>query len=240
MIAGNIRGVVNPGSVRSKLRLELHFLKLMRMHVMKNQISKLFAIALLLALAPLSISTANAWSDDDHYAHHAPPPLEGVDKYKYKVGAPGPGGGFIFFVDYYDQYPGFTYLEAAPTDIPDISWCDKTDTSIPAIGGWAGNTVGKGRANTIAMLGYCTSGAANEADKYFTPTKSDWFLPSEGELMLMYTNLRQAGVGGFASNYYWSSTEDGSLYAWYQYFGTGNQYNYNKGYTHPVRAVRAF
>jgi len=34
-----------------------------------------------------------------------------------KIGAVGPGGGWIFFVDYNDQYPDFTYLEAAPTDI---------------------------------------------------------------------------------------------------------------------------
>ena len=90
------------------------------------------------------------------------------------------------------------------------------------------------------MLGYCTSGAANEADKYFTSTKSDWFLPSEGELMLMYTNLRQAGVGGFAYNSYWSSTEYGSYDAWYQYFGLGYQGSLNKDYPLPVRAVRAF
>ena len=33
-----------------------------------------------------------------------------------KIGAIGPGGGLIFFVDYFDQYAGFNYLEAAPTD----------------------------------------------------------------------------------------------------------------------------
>jgi hypothetical protein len=213
---------------------------------MKNQISKLFAIALLLALAPLSISTANAWSDDDnyHHGHHAPPP----HKYKYKVGDRGPGGGFIFFVDYFDQYPGFTYLEAAPTDTENDVWCDIT-TSIPAVSGWAGNGVGKGQANTTAMLGVCTSGAANAADSYLTATKSDWFLPSEGELMLMYTNLRQAGVGGFSIgipddfanfDFYWSSTELDSNTAWVQYFFEGSQNYGSKNLTLSVRAVRAF
>jgi hypothetical protein len=33
-----------------------------------------------------------------------------------KIGAKGPGGGLIFFVDYNDQSPDFNYLEAAPTD----------------------------------------------------------------------------------------------------------------------------
>jgi hypothetical protein len=33
------------------------------------------------------------------------------------VGDKGPGGGWIFFVDEKDRYPGFTYLEAAPEDV---------------------------------------------------------------------------------------------------------------------------
>jgi len=159
----------------------------------------------------------------------------------YKIGSRGPGGGWIFFVDLYDQYPGFTYLEAAPTDIAAVPWCNNSTTSIPAVGGWAGNAVGKGQANTTAMLGVCTSGAAKAADLYLTATKSDWFLPSEGELMLMYTNLRQAGVGGFAFNYhYWSSTEYGSNVAWGQSFFNGFQSNVSKYGTLLVRAVRAF
>ncbi len=32
-----------------------------------------------------------------------------------KIGTKGPGGGWIFFVDYNDQFSGFDYLEAAPT-----------------------------------------------------------------------------------------------------------------------------
>ena len=221
---------------------------------MKNQTSKLFAIALLLALAPLSISKAYAWSDDDdnhHHGHHAPPPLEGVNKYKYKVGDRGPGGGLIFFVDHYDQYPGFTYLEAAPTDIAPVTWCNESNTSIPAVAGWAANAVGKGQVNTTAMLGVCTNGAANAADSYFTETKSDWFLPSEDELMLMYTNLLQTGVGvfaydnmavgGFPYANYWSSSEFDSNLARFQLFFNGYQYySTSKGNALPVRAVRAF
>jgi hypothetical protein len=47
-------------------------------------------------------------------------------------------------------------------------------------------------------------------------------------------------VGGFANNYYWSSSEGYSDYAWVQYFGNGNQYGDGKYSTLPVRAVRAF
>jgi hypothetical protein len=117
---------------------------------------------------------------------------------------------------------------------------------------WAGNAVGNGQANTTAMLGVCTSGAANAADSYLTVTKSDWFLPSEGELMLMYTNLLQTGVGGFAYAHYldvggfpyanyWSSSEFDSNLARFQLFFNGYQYySTSKGNELPVRAVRAF
>jgi len=49
-------------------------------------------------------------------------------------------------------------------------------------------------------------------------------------------------VGGFASAYYWSSTEinyvDGN--AWVQSFDDGYQDDASKYYTYRVRAVRAF
>ena len=157
----------------------------------------------------------------------------------YKIGSRGPGGGWIFYVDLYDQYPGFTYLEAAPTDIASLPWCNNS-TSIPAVAGWASKAVGKGQANTTAMLGVCSSGAANAADLYLTATKSDWFLPSLGELKLMYNNLLEAGVGDFEGNFYWSSTENYSYYAWIQTFITGDQSYYNKSGTIAVRPARAF
>lgn len=161
----------------------------------------------------------------------------------YKIGSRGPGGGWIFYVDLYDQYPGFTYLEAAPTDIAAESWCNKDTISIPAVAGWAAKGVGKGKANTTAMLGVCSSGAAKAADLYLTATKSDWFLPSLGEVKLMYDNLLEAGVGGFANDSVWSSTENDSFNAWGQDFNHGGQGYGSKGKSGPyirVRAVRAF
>ena len=162
-----------------------------------------------------------------------------------KIGAVGPGGGWIFVVDKDDQYPGFTYLEAAPTDASNsVTWCDNTNTftSIPAVAGWAANAVGRGQANTTAMLGVCTSGAANVADQYFTATKSDWFLPSQRELILLYNNLADVGVGVFTNGYYWSSTEmeSNSSIALGQNFGGGTPAGRSKDAGAPVRAVRAF
>ena len=54
-----------------------------------------------------------------------------------KVDSIGPGGRPIFFVDFYDQYKGFNYLEAAPDNIASISlaWCSDISNSIPAVNG---------------------------------------------------------------------------------------------------------
>ena len=161
-----------------------------------------------------------------------------------KIGARGPSGGWIFFVDYNQQYDGFDYLEAAETDIEAVNWCSDTYKSIPAVAGWSANAVGAGQANTTAMTvaGACRSGAANSAKAYFTSTTQagDWFLGSEGEMMLMYTNLRQAGVGGFVYGAYWSSTEYYSYGAFAQFFNSGDQSYANKNSLLSVRAVRAF
>ena len=70
---------------------------------------------------------------------------------------------------------------------------------------------------------------------------TDWFLPSKDELNELYKN--KAVVGGLATGFYWSSSEDvGNNYAgaWLQYFGLGGQGGGNKLYPYYVRAVRAF
>ena len=56
----------------------------------------------------------------------------------------------------------------------------------------------------------------------------------------IYMNAFIFAVGGFASAYYWSSTESSNLGAWGQAFDSGIQHNDGKGYTSRVRAVRAF
>jgi hypothetical protein len=69
---------------------------------------------------------------------------------------------------------------------------------------------------------------------------SDWHLPTKEELNALYVNLYPIGVGGFASAYYWSSSENGNDDAWIQHFGNGNQANNGKANASYVRAVRAF
>jgi len=70
---------------------------------------------------------------------------------------------------------------------------------------------------------------------------SDWHLPSTEELNALYVNLKQRGVGGFASADYWSSSEDrNNFFALNQNFVNGFQNDTGKDGTDYVRAVRAF
>lgn len=70
---------------------------------------------------------------------------------------------------------------------------------------------------------------------------SDWYLPSKDELARLYEN--RVAVGGFASEWYWSSTELNNNKAWGINFASGatsNHYSTPKSNTFSVRAVRAF
>ena len=170
--------------------------------------------------------------------------LSWVESFTYKVGDKGPGGGYIFFVDYEERFVDFDYLEAAPVDAAkEIVWCDNTFNSISAVKGWSAKAVGKGYQNTVEILKVCNSGAAKIATDYESNGIKDWFLPSLGEMKIMYDNLLTAGVGDFTDGYYWTSTEvkDEAQYAWFQSFNDGTQGNYiNKNETLAVRPVRAF
>lgn len=102
---------------------------------------------------------------------------------------------------------------------------------------------GHGLVAAITDLGNMDWNSARTAcEELILNGYSDWHLPSKEELNSVYVNLKQVGVGGFAGNSYWSSTEGDNYNAWEQYFYNGLQdnYYYNKSYEYSVRAVRAF
>jgi hypothetical protein len=157
-------------------------------------------------------------------------------KCTYKIGDTGPGGGLIFFVDYFNQYE-FNYLEAAPNLCEStIAW-SSSPVSVTAVSGWAARAVGRGQSNTTAIMAVFTGDTSDNNAAYYATScsasnKSDWFLGSLGEMRLMYDNLQ--GVGGFVANNYWSSSENNANNAWNQNYNNGNQNN-NKNNTNYVR-----
>ena len=182
----------------------------------------------------------------------------------YKVGDTGPGGGKVFYV----APSSFTstgsacgtackYLEAAPvvwiqnatpagqtncqiadtmSNDPLCAWSDNTSTRI----GTTGTGIGTGYANTSAMIAQSGSkGKAGTVARAFQGGgKTDWFLPSEDELNQMFVN--KSTIGGFASDYYWSSSEILRSIAWFQDFSDGDWGTGFKANTFSVRPVRAF
>ncbi len=105
----------------------------------------------------------------------------------------------------------------------------------------------RGNVNTDAII--AQHGTAANAAKYCQDMDyggySDWYLPSKSELAYMYCKATPGGthntsnpqeeancvayggkqsiLTGFAANYYWSSTEYTSTYAWIQDFNDGSQ-----------------
>ncbi len=146
------------------------------------------------------------------------------------------GGGLVFYND------GAAHgLVCAPTDqSTGAQWgCYGT-----AIGGTL-TAINTGAANTNAIVLGCTTAgiAARICDTLTSGGYTDWYLPAKDELNLMYVNLHTQSLGGFASNYFWSSSEYAGYEtgnAWLQYFYNGSRYSANKYDAYCVRAVRAF
>jgi hypothetical protein len=82
--------------------------------------------------------------------------------------------------------------------------------------------------------------AAQICSDYSSNGYNDWYLPSIGELWLMYSELYSKGIGGFSSSAYWSATQATVIYAWYVDFHLGYKGNGPMGAFINVRAVRAF
>jgi hypothetical protein len=166
----------------------------------------------------------------------------------YKIGDTGPAGGTVFY-DKFSSAGGWRYLEAAPIETEQkFPWgrVEVRGTS-PALGDGKRNTqliVEELRKNKIG-------GAAQYCDDLEYGGYTDWFLPSNDELNLMYQNLKEKGLGGFTNDTYWSSSvHDNSFsgYSFAQRFNDGFRFGVDSGYadesaksrSNRVRAVRAF
>jgi len=146
------------------------------------------------------------------------------------------GGGIVFYI--YDG--GQHGLIAATTDqSTGVVWTTSAFQS--TVCNATRDGVNSGFANTerISIQPVSGSYAAQVCAAYQGGNFGDWYLPSKSELYLLY--LRKNTVGGFANNYYWSSTEYNNIGAWEQDFSSGGlQGPAFKNLTYYVRAIRAF
>ena len=184
----------------------------------------------------------------------------------FEIGDRGPAGGWIFYDCDEDNSTGnadglrssecgWRYLEAAPSDIGRYAfgYYRPDGTNNKMVEGKS-SFIGSGRYDTEKLVEYMDIDGKAYSDSSGTATAEyaakkcldysyggydDWFLPSKYELNLMYHNLHERGLGSFAS-YYWSSSENSNIYAWFQDFNSGNQRNYPRNFALYVRAVRVF
>ena len=109
----------------------------------------------------------------------------------------------------------------------------------------AAGVIGNGRKDTqiiIAALGTSVVYAARSASEYTTDSgHTDWFLPSLTELILLFGEKSDAGMGSFEGNL-WSSSQLDENFGWiWAFYSAGMSNGNNKGMASPyVRAVRAF
>ena len=150
-------------------------------------------------------------------------------------------GGIIFWLDATGQHG---LIAATADQSTGIHWYNGTYRYT----GTTGNGLYAGAMNTAMIVAtqmadnpYGQFAAKICADYSVTKdgiTYGDWYLPSHYELKLLYAQRNL--VGGFANIWYWSSTENNDQLSSMQHFGQDDQIEYNKSFSFPVRAIRAF
>ncbi|MBU0613804.1 DUF1566 domain-containing protein, partial [Patescibacteria group bacterium] len=140
-------------------------------------------------------------------------------------------GGIVFYTD----GSGHGLIAPQQDQTTGVEWgC--LYTSIPGAA-----SLTDGAANTTAIVAVCHTRpiAASVCDELSLNGYSDWFLPAKDQLNYLYQQKNL--IGGFAPNYYWSSSEYDLNYAWFQMFTYGYQLNgFGKDYIDYVRCVRSF
>ena len=123
-----------------------------------------------------------------------------------------------------------------------------------ALNDWTGKTstaaqITHSECNTESYApGFCASYERVNANGNGL-TAGSWWLPSLGELMMIYANMRKInyalslinGATQLAETWYWSSTEYSATYAWHLYLDDGHAYLSTKATDQGrVRPVSAF
>lgn len=138
---------------------------------------------------------------------------------------------------------GSNRMYTTPSDASSGIMYDTTNyvnTALPDCGGSGCNT-GASNTATLAALGP-TYAAAALCAALTSHGHDDWYLPSLGELDVLVDNESDIGnfdsSGAWPQGYYWSSSEENSLFAWVIQLGTGSVQNREKWYSFSIRCVR--
>jgi hypothetical protein len=161
------------------------------------------------------------------------------------------GGGVVFYVD----HTGNHGLICSEVEMGYMPWSNVASANI-GIDNQLGQGLFNGKVNSEAIVsqpGHTTSAAKACLDyvneNYGTGIYDDWYLPSQGEFLLLWNNsmLVQKALSKdtnpntwFYDNYYWTSTESDQnqgrlFYFCYGYFGWDLKTN-----NYSVRPIRAF
>lgn len=129
-----------------------------------------------------------------------------------------------------------------------------TSDRLTALDDWAGKTstaaqITHNECKTESYApGFCASYSRTNANGKGL-TAGRWWLPSLGELMMIYANMRKInyalslinGATQLAETAYWSSTENSATYAWGLNLYDGSAFGFTKAaYQYRVRPVSAF
>lgn len=130
-----------------------------------------------------------------------------------------------------------------------------TSDRLTALNDW------NGKASTAAQITHAECNTSSYAPGFCAAysrvnangkgmTAGRWWLPSLGEMMMIYANMKKinyalsliSGATPLAETWYWTSTEGSATYAWYLnlYDGTANHWSTKASYQGRVRPVSAF
>lgn len=165
----------------------------------------------------------------------------------YQVGDIGPAGGMIFY-DQGSYVNGWRYMEVELSNLADSVWGSAgTNFAINT-----STNVGTGLSNTLLIVAQDPH-PDKAADRCYNYSKvsggvtyDDWFLPSLGDLLVMYDNLQSPALLDFVvlttPFKHWSSSKyDNAWTAWFFNFaGTGGFNNDQKDWLALVRPARQF
>ena len=166
----------------------------------------------------------------------------------YVLQETGPEGGTIFYdrIDYDYRTDDWHYAECGNFDIGDFEWMETAyeEPYINVVGTSESMGTGKENSELILIAGTLATNrnsAANACHCYDGAGSGEiWFLPSKDELVKMYENLMDKGVGHFNRTSYWSSSQVSLTEAWSIDFSDGSANESNKGNTYVVRPIRRF